>query len=285
MQLLQKSNYKRHGLEYGYSQPISAHVTSHHSKAGTPTMGGIVFVIAWICIVFLHANNIPNSHSKGKYSIIYPYILIPVAFSLLGLYDDVKKIYYKSNSGIRAKNKFIFQCLISFLLTYLLFNVSLFKAIWWSFVITATANALNITDGLDGLAVSCSIIIIATISLITSNAIGLLFLFSILIFLQFNKYPARIFMGDTGSMLLGSVIAILFLTHNLEWYLTISGLVLVLETLSVIIQISSIKLCNKKIFKMSPIHHHLEHYLHEKTITKLAIFITIVANLLIIYLI
>lgn len=272
------------------SQPISSSLPIHKIKANTPTMGGVVFISASVFTSLLCANFINLYVLLG--------ILTLLLFGFIGIKDDYTKIVLKSNSGISAKTKFISLLVISlfislclflanhnsnlyvpFLKNYL-FDMGYFAIVFWTLVLLSASNAVNITDGLDGLATVPSICAIVTLSVfvwLAGNAVfssylllpktigvGELFvvssalLGSLIGFLWYNCYPAQIFMGDSGSLSIGGFIAYMGIVTNNEILLLLIGFIFVIETMSVILQIGSYKMRNKKIFLMSPIHHHFE---------------------------
>tara|TARA_B100001121_G_C18638619_1_gene597999 strand:+ start:214 stop:1299 length:1086 start_codon:yes stop_codon:yes gene_type:complete len=262
-------------------------------KSGTPTMGGVIIIIGIILSTLLWAD-LTN---------VYVWTLIFVSLSLggLGLLDDILKIRYKNSSGLKSKYKFFGQLIIGSLTLFFLINFSdheylnylyfpffknlvlqmgLFFIPFSLFVIIGSSNAVNLTDGLDGLAtvpVMLVAISFTLISYVVGNTIfseylqiqyipdvGELSIFcgsivgSCLGFLWYNAPPAKIFMGDTGSLSLGGSLAAIAIIVKHEIVLAIIGGLFVLETVSVIIQVISFKLTGKRIFKMAPIHHHFE---------------------------
>ena len=262
-------------------------------KSGTPTMGGVIILVGIISSTLLWAD-LKN---------IYVWTLIFVSLSLgsLGLLDDILKIKYKNSSGLKSRYKFFGQLIISSLALIILIRYTnhqylfdlyfpFFKNLIWHmglffipfglFVIIGSSNAVNLTDGLDGLA-TVPVMLVALsftlISYIVGNTIfseylqiqyipdtGELSIFcgsivgSCLGFLWYNAPPAKIFMGDTGSLSLGGSLAAIAIIVKHEIVLAIIGGLFVLETVSVIIQVISFKLTGKRIFKMAPIHHHFE---------------------------
>ena len=262
-------------------------------NSGNPTMGGVIIIIGIISSTLLWAD-LQN---------IYVWTLIFVSLSLggLGLLDDILKIKFKNSSGLKSKYKFTGQLIIAVLTLYILINFSnheylfdlyfpFFKNLIWHmgmfflpfalFVIIGASNAVNLTDGLDGLA-TVPVMLVALsftlISYVVGNTIfseylqiqyipdvGELSIFcgsivgSCLGFLWYNAPPAKIFMGDTGSLSLGGSLAAIAIIVKHEIVLAIIGGLFVLETVSVIIQVISFKLTGKRIFKMAPIHHHFE---------------------------
>jgi phospho-N-acetylmuramoyl-pentapeptide-transferase len=273
-------------------QPINKYVPNHASKQNTPTMGGAIFVIATVMGVLLTAN------------IMNPYIIAGlmtiIGFSLVGFQDDVGKILTGDNlKGLSSKGKMGLLLIIATAVTsYLiviadfpttiyvpflkepLFDMGYFSIPFWIVVFLATTNAVNLTDGLDGLATVPSIISLSTLGIlvyVTGHAIisGYLLLPNIqgvgevtilattlsgalLGFLWYNGYPAEIFMGDTGSLAIGGVLAYLAIISKSEVLLVLIGLIFVIETISVILQVGSYKLRGKRVFLMAPIHHHFE---------------------------
>ena len=262
-------------------------------KSGTPTMGGVIIIIGIISGTILWAD----------LSNIYVWILIFVSLSLgsLGLLDDILKIKFKNSRGLKSRYKFLGQVLIAVITLLMLINFSnheylynlyfpFFKNLVWQmglffipfglFVIIGASNAVNLTDGLDGLATVPVMLVALSFTLIcyiVGNTIfseylqlqyipdvGELSIFcgsivgSCLGFLWYNAPPAKIFMGDTGSLSLGGSLAAVAIIVKHEIVLAIIGGLFVLETVSVIIQVASFKLTGKRIFMMAPIHHHFE---------------------------
>jgi phospho-N-acetylmuramoyl-pentapeptide-transferase len=275
--------------------PIRDDGPSEHviKKIGTPTMGGVLILIGLFLGVFLW----------GDLSSIYIWFLIYIAtfFGLLGAYDDYKKIRYKNSSGISFRFKIISQILIAIigilLLSYfsdykeltnlyfpffknLIINLGWFFIPFSVFIIVGSSNAVNLTDGLDGLATVPVILVAACfafISYVTGNivfadylqipyikGVGEVSVFcgsiigACLGFLWFNAPPAKIFMGDTGSLALGGSLGAIGIITKHEIVLAITGGLFVLEAVSVIVQVISFKLTGKRVFMMAPIHHHFE---------------------------
>lgn len=248
---------------------------SHLSKAGTPTMGGVFFVVAIILTTFCLGN-----FSREVFSVLIGML----GFTFIGFLDDFFKLVMKRSLGLTEIQKLIIQFVISIVviifielvvgtdLTYQLVpfvkNPVHFGWIIYPiviFVMIGTANATNLTDGLDGLSSSVSIPVFLGLAVISSSrypsvgVFSLVFMASLMGFVLFNSYPARVFMGDTGSMALGGAIATICILNGMIFYLPIIGGIYVIEALSVIIQVVSYKTRNKKrVFLMSPIHHHYE---------------------------
>ena len=251
---------------------------SHMHKKGTPTMGGISFIIAivisLIVAMFLDSSNI-------QYYILFIYTTI--SFSIIGYIDDMLIVVKKKNDGLAPRKKLMLQILFSvifyILVTFIYkdvnyihipvfdynLNISYFYIIFLVFWQTGFSNAVNLTDGLDGLATSVTIITTSTFALLAYKANNfpvLVFCLTIVGtlvgFLLFNRNPAKIFMGDTGSLALGGILAAISVILHKEVAFLFIGLVYILETLSVIIQVAYFKKTGKRIFKMSPLHHHFE---------------------------
>ena len=248
---------------------------SHLSKAGTPTMGGVFFVVAIILTTFCLGN-----FSREVFSVLIGML----GFTFIGFLDDFFKLVMKRSLGLTEIQKLIIQFVISIVviifielvvgtdLTYQLVpfvkNPVHFGWIIYPiviFVMIGTANATNLTDGLDGLSSSVSIPVFLGLAVISSSrypsvgVFSLVFMASLMGFVLFNSYPSRVFMGDTGSMALGGAIATICILNGMIFYLPIIGGIYVIEALSVIIQVVSYKTRNKKrVFLMSPIHHHYE---------------------------
>ena len=243
---------------------------SHLSKAGTPTMGGIFFVLSIVI-----TNLIFRNFSKQILAIFIGMI----GFSSIGFLDDFFKLIMKRSLGLNEKQKLIIQFFISIVLIVYLekvlklnlmiqkipflqqdINFGYFIYPILVFVMLAVSNATNLTDGLDGLSSSVSIPVFLSLGVINLfkhpqiSIFSFIFMASLMGFVMFNSYPARVFMGDTGSMALGGAIATICIIDSMTFYLPIIGFIYMIETLSVIIQVISYKTRNKKrVFLMSPI--------------------------------
>lgn len=246
----------------------------HKEKTGTPTMGGLLFFFVFLLGGIIFA---------GKNHVFWFMTIFSLLFGLVGFIDDFLIIKLKSNEGLRPRHKFLLLLLIAlggafYYLQILEYPSTIYlKALGFEWdmgilyylfavlMLTATTNAVNITDGLDGLAASLCLIA-GIFFLITSKVYKLsqislfviLLLASCLSFLFYNKYPAKVFMGDTGSLFLGGALASLAMFSKTEVILPILAGVFLIETLSVILQVASFKIRGKRIFKMSPLHHHFE---------------------------
>jgi phospho-N-acetylmuramoyl-pentapeptide-transferase len=254
---------------------------THSHKNNTPTMGGL-FILTSVFLSTICTLRFTN------HIIIIIYLTL-ISFGAIGFYDDWCKI--NKTRGIAARTKFILQLIsaASVLSLWAYYeNPSLTLALpfisptswpylgyffipWGAFVMVGTSNAVNLTDGLDGLATQSLIpnfillaCIVSTITTLSPMTSATLVSFTMALagslggFLWYNKIPARVFMGDVGSLPLGAVLALLFLMIKKEYLLPFSGIVFVLETVSVMLQVYSIKLRNTRIFRMAPFHHHLE---------------------------
>jgi phospho-N-acetylmuramoyl-pentapeptide-transferase len=265
----------------------------HYEKKGTPTMGGIL-ILAAVTFSCLCWGDFGNRY-------LWVMIFLIISFGTLGFLDDFLKLKFNSSEGLSAKMKIFWQILFaSIIVTYLYLshsipqeislylpflkdfalNLGIFFIFFSVFVIIGTSNAVNLTDGLDGLAIMPSVMVaggLGIIAYISGNIIfaeylnivylpgteELLIICGTIIgagigFLWFNTYPAQIFMGDVGSLSLGAALGGMAVILRQEVILAIMGGVFVIEALSVIIQVTSFKLTGKRVFKMSPIHHHFE---------------------------
>jgi phospho-N-acetylmuramoyl-pentapeptide-transferase len=247
---------------------------SHLKKAGTPTIGGLIFITSTTIVTFIMIRDIKDEAFVALFAFI--------AFGFIGFLDDIIKIVKRNNLGLRAYQKMILLLIVSGVLSYYSYvelgtkiNIPFINTQWdlgilyipfVIFYFAATTNAVNLTDGLDGLATSITILVMTFLSIVSFNLGNYtLTIFSIVLagsllgFLRFNAFPARVFMGDTGSLALGGAVATVALLLKIPFIVVIIGAIYVIETLSVIIQVSSFKLTGKRVFKMAPIHHHFEH--------------------------
>jgi len=256
---------------------------SHLKKQGTPTMGGVIMIIAVTVItagIFLYYINKEPNMAKNMIALL----LTAIGFGLIGFIDDFKKLVLKNTKGLKPAYKMIGLLIISVAyVMYLIYivkngtditipllntNLSLPTTIYIPFaifILLSTSNAINLTDGIDGLSTSVTSIIITCLTVIgiifdikEVAVFGSIVVGACLGFLMFNLHPAKVFMGDTGSLLLGGVIASLALYLKVPLLLIIIALIPILETCSVIIQVAYFKKTGKRIFKMAPLHHHFE---------------------------
>lgn len=287
------------------SQTLSIYLQrTHKAKEGTPTMGGLIFIIPTITITLIFA-------LLNKIEITYTLIIILftfISYAIIGLIDDYLIIKRHNNKGLTKNQKFSLQVLVAIIFFYLFMksgnepllwihslnfkqNIGWLYGIFILFVLVASSNAVNLTDGLDGLAGGLSAISFLTFGIISWNTGWLegyediaIFAFtligSLLGFLLFNTNKAKIFMGDTGSLCLGATLGAYAITTRHELLLVVIGLVFVLETLSCLIQIVSYKLTKKRIFPMTPIHHTFEKLgIKETDIVKIFWTIGLIANM------
>ncbi|MBR2973728.1 MAG: phospho-N-acetylmuramoyl-pentapeptide-transferase [Clostridia bacterium] len=243
----------------------------HSSKSGTPTMGGVIFILAVLIsgIIFL-------GNSLEGIMLVY----LSVAFGVIGFIDDYIKVAMKRNLGLTEIQKLVMQLVASVIFVGLLYynglmetslkipftELSFDMGIWYLpfavLVIIGCVNAVNLTDGIDGLASSVSVIVFIFFALVLKETPESMFAIisaaAVFGFFLFNKYPAKVFMGDTGSLFLGGALAGIAVCKGYALYLVIAGGIYVLETLSVILQVTYFKATGKRLFKMSPVHHHFE---------------------------
>lgn len=248
---------------------------SHQKKAGTPTMGGFIFIAAAVVSLPLLVKNPTDEAMIALYAFI--------AFGFIGFLDDILKIAKKNNLGLRAYQKMTLLLVVSFLFAYYAYknqfigssiivpfmggtvDLGVFYIPFIILFFAATTNAVNLTDGLDGLATSVTLLVMTFFTMI-SMALGHYTLAkfcgviagALLGFLRYNAFPARVFMGDTGSLALGGAVAAVAMILKLPLIIIIVGGIYLMEALSVILQVISFKTTGKRIFKMSPIHHHFE---------------------------
>lgn len=250
---------------------------SHQKKAGTPTMGGVSFILSIVIATLTVAYLL-----KLLTTPVLVVLLVFVGFGIIGFLDDFIKVVLKRNLGLTSKQKLLGQIVISIIAYFLIqqgpFDTTIaIPFTEWSiplsgayvlfviFWLVGFSNAVNLTDGLDGLVsgtASISFAAFGVLALVNEQADLAIFAFSVagalLGFLLFNANPAKVFMGDTGSLALGGALGMLSILVKQEILLLLVGLVFVVETLSVIIQVISFKTTGKRVFKMSPIHHHFE---------------------------
>lgn len=250
-------------------------VQSHLKKAGTPTMGGVIFLLSTVVTSLVYVKDYPN---------IIPVLFLTLGFGIIGFLDDYLKVVLKRSDGLMPKQKMACQIVVTAVFAFYLMrftdvpmtmkipffpghevNFGILTIPLLFFVVIGTVNGVNFTDGLDGLASSVTIMVatffsvvaIGTksgIELITCAVVG-----ALMGFLLFNVYPAKIFMGDTGSLALGGFVAGTAYMLQMPLFLLIVGLIYVVEVLSVMIQVTYFKATHgKRFFKMAPIHHHFE---------------------------
>lgn len=253
---------------------------SHLKKTGTPTMGGIMIVLSIIItsiIMVYKVQGVPISYE------FWLLIFVLFGYGLLGFLDDFIKVAMKRNLGLTSRQKMIGQIGIALIFYFILYgqgfstqvqipgttiewDLGWFYAVLVVFMLVGASNAVNLTDGLDGLLAGTATIAFGAYAILTLfiggftevTIFSLAVVGSLLGFLVFNAHPAKVFMGDTGSLALGGAIGAIAILTKTEILLVIIGGIFVLETLSVIIQVISFKTTGKRVFKMSPLHHHYE---------------------------
>lgn len=260
----------------------------HAKKSGTPTMGGLIFIAAIfamsaICCVLGLFFGIDMPADSTYLKTLVMLLCLSAVYGVIGFIDDYIKVILKRNLGLTAKQKFLLQLVaavgfvcwavygmdIATVVKIPFTSIELDFGIWFipfaALVIIATVNSVNLTDGLDGLA-TCVTCMVALFFILFADKVGniavalfaSILLGSLMGFLMYNKFPAKVFMGDTGSLFLGGAVCGMAIVTEQPLALLIVGLVYVIESLSVILQVISFKTTGKRIFKMSPIHHHFE---------------------------
>ena len=292
-----------------FGQNILGYVVEHKQKQGTPTIGGLIFIIPTIIV----------SICFNLYNLQFTLFVMSVFFgySLIGFLDDFIKIKFNRNLGLRPYQKLLFQLLLSIIVSIYVYrsniisneiiipfttikiNISQFIIPFIILTFLASTNSVNLTDGIDGLAGSVSLICFIFLGFIlkayslrfgyTGEALNqitsltsICFCLSgaILGYLIFNIYPANVFMGDTGSLGLGGILAIIASLSQLELFLIILGFTFVFSSISVILQVIFFKITKRRIFLMAPFHHHLQHKgMHENKIVIIYICITVLAGI------
>ena len=256
---------------------------SHLKKQGTPTMGGIIMMLG-IIIITIGAYIYYKSRDLALAKNLLPILGLTIGFGIIGFIDDFKKLVLKNTKGLSPSLKMLGLLIISVIyVLYLINGLNLGTEMYLPIVkkyitlpiyfyipfaivvILATTNAVNLTDGIDGLSSSVCTIIITCLTIIATIfevkeivVFGAIVIGAVLGFLMFNIHPAKVFMGDTGSLFLGGVISGIALYLKMPLILLVIAIILVIETLSVIIQVTYFKKTGKRVFKMAPIHHHFE---------------------------
>ena len=264
----------------------------HQKKSGTPTMGGIMFIVGIaVAIIVTTIIFAVNGNFDTTYARCILLFVISLGFGIIGFVDDYIKVVKKRNLGLTAAQKFIMQVVLAAIYVVVLYAMGEldtaikipFTSIEWTmpiwlyipfvmFIVVGVVNAVNLTDGLDGLASSITAVVglfFAFASYIAFSEYGVTVFSMALVggllgFLWYNKYPAKVFMGDTGSLFLGAAVALMAIDLKMPIFLILVGFVYLVETLSVIMQTAYFKYTKKKygegrrIFKMSPLHHHFE---------------------------
>ena len=298
--------YIKFAKKVKFGQTISEYVGEHNSKQGTPTMGGLIFILPTILVSIFFF--------KGQKLVPILCLCVFAAYALVGFLDDYIKIKFKRNLGLRPYQKIIFQLLIAIIVAVFAFRNPELSQIWLPFsktrvnfgwlvipyivlVFLATTNSVNLTDGLDGLAGSVSFVFFVVMAFVATfyirisgeeyalqaQNLNLIFFAAsggLLAFLVFNFFPARIFMGDTGSLALGGLMSVVCVLNGTSLYIPIVGLMFVVSSVSVILQVLHFKRTRKRIFLMAPFHHHLEHKgMYETKIVFIYIVVTFILGL------
>ena len=271
-------------------QTVLSYVSEHKEKSGTPTMGGIAFLISCLATVVIVRRSI----------LTVLCLVVFLAYGIIGFLDDYIKIKYKRNEGLKPYQKIVFQLLVALIVSIAAYKnrvkISLifasFDIGWWAipfnvFVFLAFTNSVNLTDGLDGLASVVTLISITALGIITdmcgSEGISEFCLAvggGVCGFLLFNCFPAKIFMGDTGSLALGGAFAAVTVYSGQALCSFMCGIMFVWTALSVIIQVAHYKRTKRRVFKMAPFHHHLqESGLHENRVVAVYGAITLVFSI------
>lgn len=265
-----------HKLKFGQTEREEG-LASHKSKTGTPTMGGLAFIIVPLVVYAVFSLFTPYGFSLNTTIIWMAY----VGYGLIGFLDDFIIVVQKNNEGLKPWAKFGLQSLLA-IVFYMMYtqtnsteiiipvadvsiNLSWFYFILVFIMFTGTSNAVNLTDGVDGLAAGLAAIALVPFSIFafmqSQDSIGVicvLVIAALLGYLKFNLHPAKVFMGDTGSLALGGLLAAVAMVLKQEVLLIVIGGVFIAETLSVMIQVAVYKKTKKRVFRMAPLHHHFE---------------------------
>lgn len=265
-----------HKLKFGQTEREEG-LASHKSKTGTPTMGGLAFIIVPLVVYAVFSLFTPYGFSLNTTIIWMAY----VGYGLIGFLDDFIIVVQKNNEGLKPWAKFGLQSLLA-IVFYMMYtqtnsteiiipvadvsiNLSWFYFILVFIMFTGTSNAVNLTDGVDGLAAGLAAIALVPFSVFafmqSQDSIGVicvLVIAALLGYLKFNLHPAKVFMGDTGSLALGGLLAAVAMVLKQEVLLIVIGGVFIAETLSVMIQVAVYKKTKKRVFRMAPLHHHFE---------------------------
>ena len=276
------------------SQSLSIYLErAHNSKSGTPTMGGLIFILPVLIITLF-------MFIFGKFRFSYNFLVVLITFigyALIGFIDDLLIVLRHNNKGLSVNQKFFFQLIVSTLFFYLFMmggnepllwihtlgikcDVGFLYGVIILFILVASSNAVNITDGLDGLVGGLAIISFICVSIISWNTgwlegyreislFGFILVGCLFGFLMFNSHPAKVFMGDTGSLCLGGTLASFCILTRHELLLIFIGVVFVIETVTCLLQIGYYKLTHKRLFPITPIHHTFEQYYGEVVVVKI----------------
>ncbi len=261
-------------LKMGQTERVEG-VQSHLKKAGTPTMGGVMFLVSTVITALFYVKDYPK---------IIPVLFLTLGFGLIGFLDDYLKVVLRRSDGLLAWQKLLLQIVVTGIFTFYILNytdISLTMRIpFWSghyldlgwlavpllfFAVIGTVNGVNFTDGVDGLASSVTLIVAVFFTVVSIGLKSGIEPFTCAVvgglmgFLLYNVYPAKVFMGDTGSLALGGFVAGCAYMMQMPLFILIVGLIYLVEVLSVMIQVTYFKATHgKRIFRMTPIHHHFE---------------------------
>lgn len=287
------------------NQSLSVYLErTHNSKNGTPTIGGLIFIIPTLIIVVFMI-------IFGKIRISYNFVILLftfISYALIGFIDDFLIVVKHNNKGLSVNQKFFLQLIVSVIFFYLFmkggnepllwihslgikYKIGFFYGVFILFILVASSNAVNITDGLDGLACGLSIISFICISIITWNSgwldgyrdialFGFILVGCLFGFLFFNSHPAKVFMGDTGSLCLGGTLASMCILTRCELLLVFIGIVFVFETVTCLLQVGYFKLTRKRLFPITPIHHTFERIYKEEDVVQIFWLIGVVGALI-----
>ncbi len=290
--------------EKNFNQRLSIYLEEkHHSKENIPTMGGLIFILPTLAYLVL----LVMMHKIEMTYHLFIAVFAFIGYALIGILDDALIIYRKNNKGLSEMTKLFLQIILAIFLFYYFmkagnepllwihtlgwkWNIGWYYGLFILLVLISSSNAVNITDGLDGLAGGLSAIAFFTLGIITMTTGWLegyqeisIFLFTlvgaIIGFLFFNVNPAKIFMGDTGSLALGALLGMVAILTRHEVLLLVIGLVFVIETMTCVIQRVYYKFTKKRIFPITPIHHTFERYLPEREVVKIFWVIGLLASL------
>lgn len=257
---------------------------SHLKKQGTPTMGGIIMILVIVAITLFCCYDYYKDNQLDIAKNLLPLLFVTIGFGLIGFIDDFKKLVLKNTKGLSPRAKMLGLLVISVSYTLILINIFnigtdihipftdiYFTLPVWIYipftiiVMLSATNAVNLTDGIDGLATSITSIILTCLTVISImlgikevTIFGSILIGTCLGFLLFNLHPAKVMMGDTGSLMLGGAIAGIAIYLKMPLLLLIIAMVPIIETLSVMLQVAHFKRTGERIFKMAPIHHHFE---------------------------
>jgi phospho-N-acetylmuramoyl-pentapeptide-transferase len=294
-------------------QTILCYVKEHSAKQGVPTMGGLIFLTAIAVCCFVYGL------AAGKIALLA--LIITLAYGVVGFLDDFIKIRYKQNKGLNFYQKLIFQLMVALIAAFFVYennitvldipflNTQIDLGKWIipfsMLVFLATCNGVNLTDGLDGLSGGTSLICLAALSVmiyfkyktfdISGNTfladehLNLLYLSvsgagAMMGYLCFNRYPAKIIMGDTGALALGGLIASLAIFSGYSLFIPLLGIMFVISAVSVIVQVFCFQVFNKRVILMAPFHHHLQQKgYHEVVITTAYVTVTLIISMIMLY--